>query len=50
MPVIVVLVVLALIFGLGAVLKGLLWLALIAVLLVVVAGLLGRQALRGRSA
>ncbi|QXC60898.1 hypothetical protein KSP35_21685 [Aquihabitans sp. G128] len=50
MAVIVVLLVLALIFGLGAVLKGLLWLALIAVALIVAAGFLGRAALSARRA
>ena len=49
MVALLVLVVLALAFGLGAVLKGLLWLALIAIALVVVAGFLARQAFRNRT-
>lgn len=43
-----VLVVLALVFGIGALVKGLLWLVLIAVLLTVGAVLAGRQWFRNR--
>lgn len=49
MAVIVVVVVLALVFGLGAVIKGLLWLGLIALALIVLAGFAARQAFRNRT-
>lgn len=48
MTLVVVLLVLALIFGIGSVLKGLLWLGLIAIVFVVVAGVMGRSALSSR--
>ncbi|MEO6988391.1 MAG: hypothetical protein ABI239_07060 [Aquihabitans sp.] len=48
MAVVVVLLVLALIFGAGAVFKGLLWLGLVALAFIVVAGVLGRSALSSR--
>jgi hypothetical protein len=47
MAVLVVLLLLAVLFGLGAVVKGLLWLALIAVVLLLLAGWAGSRALRG---
>lgn len=48
MTLVVVLLVLALIFGIGSVLKGLLWLGLIALVFIVVAGVMGRSALNSR--
>lgn len=42
MPVVVILIILALIFGVGSVLKGILWLGLIAIALIVVAGAVAR--------
>lgn len=48
MTLVVVLLVLALIFGVGAVAKGFLWLALIALVFIVAAGVMGRTALSKR--
>lgn len=48
MTLVVVLLVLALIFGVGAVAKGLLWLGLIALVFIVVAAVMGRSALSSR--
>ena len=48
MALVVVLLVLALIFGVGSVIKGFLWLGLIALVFVVVAGVMGRSALSKR--
>lgn len=48
MSVLVILLILALLFGVGAVVKGLLWLGLIAVVLVIVAVVTGRNALSKR--
>lgn len=48
MTLVVVLLVLALIFGVGAVFKSLFWLGLIALVFVVVAGVLGRAAFSKR--
>lgn len=47
MTVLVILLLLALLFGVGAVLEGLLWLLLITVVLVVAAGWFGWQKLGG---
>lgn len=48
MTVVVVLLVLALIFGAGAVIKGFLWFGLVALVFIVVAGVMGRSALSSR--
>lgn len=47
MTLLVILLVLALVFGIGAVFKGLLWLLLISVVLVVAAGVFGWRTLGG---
>lgn len=49
MVLLVVLIVLAVVFGLGAVIKGLFWLAVIAIVLAVVAALAARSAFRSRA-
>ncbi len=46
MTILIALIIAALIFGIGGVLNGLLWAALIGVALIVIAGFVGRQALR----
>lgn len=48
MAIVVILLVLALIFGIGSVIEGLFWLTAIAVVMVLVAGLLGRNLLTRR--
>ena len=47
MAALVILILLALVFGVGAVLEGIAWALLIAVVLVVAAGWMGWQKLRG---
>lgn len=48
MTLVVVLIVLALLFGVGAVAKGFLWLGLIALAFLVIAGVMGRSAFGSR--
>ena len=48
MVLLVVLIVLAVVFGIGAVVKGLFWLALIGLVLLVAAGFAGRQWVKNR--
>jgi hypothetical protein len=48
MPILVILIILALVFGVGAVIEGLFWLVLISVALFIAAAVFGFNTLRGR--
>jgi hypothetical protein len=49
MPVVIILLILALIFGVGAVIEGIFWAFLITAALVIAAAVFGFNALRGRT-